>query len=88
MTTDFISPNALAQFRLEAETGTALLFGGDGKRLLALLDAQRAALEQMVMDCYQCKGSGWYKFRSAEGVRMSEPCEVCSPARKLLETPP
>ncbi len=86
MTTDFISPSSLAQFRLEAETGpTVLLFAGDARRLLALLDAQRAALKQMVMDCYQCKGSGWYKFRSAEGVRMSEPCEVCGQARKLLE---
>ncbi len=46
MTTDYPSTAVLRQFRLEAETGpTVLLFAGDARRLLALLDAQRGALE-------------------------------------------
>ncbi len=82
MTTDFISPSALAQFRLEAETGTALLFGGDGKRLLALLDAQRAALERVVANCRDAYCTGLKRYADA-GYEL-EPCRICSAARKLL----
>ncbi len=77
MTTDLISPDALAQFRLEAEAGgTTLLFSGDARRLLALLDAQRVALERMVEYCRVCQGGG--KIGSGWS------CPACGEARKLL----
>ncbi len=81
MTTDFPSPAVLRQFRLEAETGpTVLLFAGDARRLLSLLDAQRAALEWMAERCQVCGGCGNQWWRTDP-----EPCPVCGEARKLLD---
>ncbi len=80
MTTDFISSDSLAQFRLEAEAGgTALLFSGDARRLLALLDAQRAALERSIARCHQCLDDWKYGFAPC-----GELCPACGEARKLL----